>query len=89
MNEQWKKLQYWRKFELRVRYQQGNMEDFERQMIEIVRDEAILQKMNLMLILYDMNLRIESVLISNYRNGLLFGKKFLMYCLFETQLIQF
>ena len=47
-------------------------------MIEIVRNDAIKQRSNLMLILYERKLAVESLSISKQKNGLLFQKKMIM-----------
>ena len=57
---------------MKVEYQREKKKDFQRQMFEIARDEAVMQISNLMLILYERKTMIELVVISNYKNELPF-----------------
>ena len=50
-------------------------------MIAIVRGDATMQKLNLMLILHEKKTTIESVWLSFYESQLLFKKKMSMSCL--------
>ena len=66
-----------------MKYHTGKKEVFSRQTVEIALRDAIMQRSNLMLILYEKNTMIRSVLISINRNELFFEMRILRHCSFE------
>ena len=61
--------------QVKLEYQREYKEGFHGQMIEAARDDIIMQRTNLMLILYVKETTIESFLISSYRIELLFDRR--------------
>ena len=84
MSERWNMFQYQRKIELKVENQGKKKEEFQRQMNEIVRDDAIMQRLNLMMILPEKKTTIEPVLTLEYKIELLFEKRKVLSCLMEN-----
>ena len=65
-------------------FQREKNEDFQRQTIEIVRDDALLQRSNLMMILCQKKTTIEVFMLAKSNNGLLCENRILMCCLTES-----
>ena len=71
------------KVAVNVEYQRAKKENFQKQMIKIARDDAIIQRSNIMSNLCEWKTIAESVLNSNNRKELLFEKSMVLFCSVE------